>query len=115
MATSEYVVTDGELFKVVKSHEKIELDQVQAEVNARQAEYDQVVSELVDTPADAEALLAVAERRDKAKEVLEDSKSDLSVVTQLVEEATAASAGGQTNDDGSTPVDVHVADQAEEF
>jgi len=107
MATSEYVVTDGELFKVVKSHEKIELDQVQAEVNAKQAEYDQVVSELVDTPTDAEALLAVAKRRDEAKVALEDSKSDYEVATGVVEAATAAA--------GSVHVDVSVESPETEF
>lgn len=104
MAT-EYIVENGELFKVVQTHERAELDQVKAVVTTKQESVD-----ALQTQVDALNVQLEASRGE-----LEEAKSDAENAQRVVDEAAAANASETANDDGSTPVDITVADTAPQF
>lgn len=87
----------GQLSAVVESYEQVEMAQLQAEVDSKQAAVDSLQSQ-----ADV-----IATQLSEAQAALDDAKSELSTGQSLVEQPT--------NDDGSVPVDVTVADTAAQF
>lgn len=94
----------------VVSHQFIELPQLEAEVATDQAAFDAVLEELVAAPADPEVLVEIATRRDSARSVLEDSKSNVIRGSELVEQlALQGSSEGDAEDGASQPSEDGVA------
>jgi hypothetical protein len=98
----DLVLHDGQLAEriVTESHQPIELGQLEVEVATRQEALDTLQSQVE----------ALATQVSEAQAALADSKSDLSVGSGLVGQPAGDAAGEPTNDDGSVPVDVTVAD-----
>ena len=101
MAT-EYIVEDGELFEVVRTHQRAELEQVKAVVGEKKSVVDGLETQL--EALNAQIAAATGE--------LEDSKSNANGAQAVVDAAAPAATGEPTNEDGSVAVDITVADQA---
>lgn len=87
----------GQLSRVVESYEQVELAQLEAEANAKQAEVDAAKAALDEATKNHDAAVAAAE----------DSKSQLATGQSLV--------GATPVSDGAVPVDVTVADTSAQF
>jgi len=106
MPTKNLVLHEGQLAEktVVESHQPIELGQLQAEVDSHQANVDALAAEVEATNA----------RHAEATAALEDSKSNLSLGSSLVEvpaesgSEDEAEVGTSEPSEDSAPVDVPV-------
>lgn len=105
MPTSEFVVENGELLRVVQTTVHAELEQVKSVVVEKQTQVDSIESQIE----------SLTSQLTEAQAALADAKSDAENAERVVAESAAVNAGVNPDDDGAVAVDVTVANAAQEF